>query len=620
MITCEFDSISGNYFPLFTWIQRRLGMSLNLEFARVYLVDNYLGHRFVSAIMATGDLTNNIRRLQKDLKSIKYNEQLDITGITQGSAPVYLLIYHYAFTTYSPALAQHLSSSCDIDLFGKTDVRFMESIYKVLRDEFHYKPPITKEQFFSNGFAERKIIMCSSIIEMVKAKSQGLQPQKPPSQKRTSAITSHISQSNTPKAATPQQRGMMQWKKTGVSKPKSSELMVSKSTEVLTVGSSSAIGANKTKKPNSASGASLTSRPESIKETQVVNELFTGPFFPPTRHKAIHNTPNADDLRAVKAPQSWGDGEVESSLSGKPNSNDRHHSMQAKTFSTPSVAKVHSTAVEVVTIPRAIPGNDSFIDTVDIHAFASESIMNSTVPCEPKDIYMIQNQISNLYKTMEDLVHRVDSTLDQNKNALPDPYISQLEEQIHKKFDNLSAQLILLNNRVSILESQIQELTFMDHNTRRNFPVAKIKFAEEAEKLNDEGLLENQEKTNGDDTLNKSVQILRSDAIAANFCSPIRYPEGTAYIPHHGKLESANDDTFAMGTEEDARRSSTPTNTDSPAICRSVPDSFSFHFTDADTQEKALRIKQMLQSTAGLLKPSVPTILQSDESKFSTTK
>ncbi|KAK3593608.1 hypothetical protein CHS0354_018707 [Potamilus streckersoni] len=547
--------------------------------------------------MATGDLTNNIRRLQKDLKSIKYTEQLDISGITQGSAPVYLPIYHYVFTTYCPALAQHLSSSCDIELFGKTDVRFMESIYKVLRDEFHYKPPITKEQFFNNGFAERKIIMCSSIIEMIKTKSQGLQPQKPPSQKRTSAITSHVLQSNTSKVATPQQSGLMQRKKTGVSKPKSAE-QVNKSTEVFTVGNSSTTGATKTKKPNSASGISLTSRSESMKETQVVNELCTSPPFQPTRHKAHHNTANTADLRAVKPIQPSGEGES----------------------STPSISKVHPTAVEVVTIPRSIPGNDSFIDTVDIHAFASESLLNSTVPCEPKDIYMIQNQISNLYKTMEDLVHRVNTSLSQNKNTIPDPYISQLEEKIHKKFDNLSAQLILLNNRVTMLESQVQELTFMDHNIRRNFPVAKIKFAEEAEKLNAGGLLEKQEKTNSDDTLIRPVESLRSDVIASNFCSPIRCPEGTVYTQHHGKLESANEDTFAMDTEEDARRSSTPTSTESQALCRSFPDSFSFHFTDADTQEQALRIKQMLQSTVGLLKPPAPNILKSKESKFNTNK
>lgn len=30
--------------------------------------------------MATGDLTNNIRKLQKELKSMKYQETLDLSG------------------------------------------------------------------------------------------------------------------------------------------------------------------------------------------------------------------------------------------------------------------------------------------------------------------------------------------------------------------------------------------------------------------------------------------------------------------------------------------------------------------------------------------------------------
>jgi len=46
----------------------------------------------------------------------------------------------------------------------------------VLRDIFAYKPSITKDQFFVKGFVERKVIMCTKILEMVKKKNNQLNP------------------------------------------------------------------------------------------------------------------------------------------------------------------------------------------------------------------------------------------------------------------------------------------------------------------------------------------------------------------------------------------------------------------------------------------------------------
>lgn len=51
---------------------------------------------------------------------------------------------------------------------------------QVLRDLFRYKPSITKEQFFSAGnFAERKVMMCTDILRLVRDRVRLLEPQKP---------------------------------------------------------------------------------------------------------------------------------------------------------------------------------------------------------------------------------------------------------------------------------------------------------------------------------------------------------------------------------------------------------------------------------------------------------
>ena len=55
-------------------------------------------------------------------------------------------------------------------------ILFIYFFLQVLRDCFNYKPPITKEQFFSAGFVEKKVIMCTEILQVVRNKHQVLKP------------------------------------------------------------------------------------------------------------------------------------------------------------------------------------------------------------------------------------------------------------------------------------------------------------------------------------------------------------------------------------------------------------------------------------------------------------
>lgn len=61
------------------------------------------------------------------------------------------------------------------DLHAKSDYRFMENTFKLLWNNFGgYKPQITIQQFFTNGFGECKIIMCTEIIRLMKDKHKEL--------------------------------------------------------------------------------------------------------------------------------------------------------------------------------------------------------------------------------------------------------------------------------------------------------------------------------------------------------------------------------------------------------------------------------------------------------------
>ena len=61
-----------------------------------------------------------------------------------------------------------------------------------MRDLFSYKPPITKDQFFNAGFAERKIIMCAEVVQMIREKNRALQPNKKPNTSAVSIISHNL--------------------------------------------------------------------------------------------------------------------------------------------------------------------------------------------------------------------------------------------------------------------------------------------------------------------------------------------------------------------------------------------------------------------------------------------
>ena len=134
--------------------------------------------------MTTGDLKNNLRKLVSELKQVHYPQsELDLKGIAQGLPKAFLPVVHHVFLDYSIDLAQYFATK-EYELYGKTDLRFMEAVYKVLRDEFGYKPEVTKEQFLTIGFAERKIISLCAILKLLRGKDNELNPKNNKSEKK----------------------------------------------------------------------------------------------------------------------------------------------------------------------------------------------------------------------------------------------------------------------------------------------------------------------------------------------------------------------------------------------------------------------------------------------------
>ena len=149
--------------------------------------------------MTTGDLKNNLRKLVSELKQVHFPQsELDLKGIAQGIPKAFLPALHHVFLDYSISLAQYFSSK-EYELYGKTDLRFLETVYKVLRDEFGYKPHVTKEQFLTIGFAERKIISLCDILKLLRGKHEEMNPKSSKSDKKKGKGVQLISGENTAK-------------------------------------------------------------------------------------------------------------------------------------------------------------------------------------------------------------------------------------------------------------------------------------------------------------------------------------------------------------------------------------------------------------------------------------
>ncbi|XP_007432133.1 centrosomal protein of 44 kDa isoform X1 [Python bivittatus] len=116
--------------------------------------------------MATGDLKGNLCKMEQRLRLINYPTDVDYTGLAKGDPSVFLPIISYCFTSFSTYITELVMES-GVELTAKNDSRFVDAIYKLLRDQFQYKPVLSKQQFLQHGFAERKIQIVCDIISYI---------------------------------------------------------------------------------------------------------------------------------------------------------------------------------------------------------------------------------------------------------------------------------------------------------------------------------------------------------------------------------------------------------------------------------------------------------------------
>uniref|UniRef100_A0A2R5LK06 Centrosomal protein of 44 kDa n=1 Tax=Ornithodoros turicata TaxID=34597 RepID=A0A2R5LK06_9ACAR len=127
--------------------------------------------------MATGDIRNNLKILSAEIRSVKTPPNIvNLDGMLTGDVDTYLPIYDYVFQWYSSKIASEiLQKDLKLPPYDHDKAKFIETMYRILRELFQWRPPLSSTQFLSTGFAEKKIIMCADIIKLVKEYNAALQ-------------------------------------------------------------------------------------------------------------------------------------------------------------------------------------------------------------------------------------------------------------------------------------------------------------------------------------------------------------------------------------------------------------------------------------------------------------
>ncbi|KDO34623.1 hypothetical protein SPRG_00686 [Saprolegnia parasitica CBS 223.65] len=135
--------------------------------------------------MATGDLGNNATKVRRQLQAIQYpHDANDAAKQLARGTPVnhlreLLRILHYALLDYSRHVAQRVQAA-DLDLYGRTDAKFVDGVFRFAREHLGYFPSLTSAQFLSaTQFRERKLIIVAEMLEHIaKIHVEGLRQQR----------------------------------------------------------------------------------------------------------------------------------------------------------------------------------------------------------------------------------------------------------------------------------------------------------------------------------------------------------------------------------------------------------------------------------------------------------
>lgn len=96
-----------------------------------------------------GDLSANVEKLKSQLRLLKFPmKNFMEQGVATGKAVAFLPILHYVFFDFSSHVRELLQEKGYDALFCKSDLRFVEELYRFLRTELNVRPTVSTAQVF----------------------------------------------------------------------------------------------------------------------------------------------------------------------------------------------------------------------------------------------------------------------------------------------------------------------------------------------------------------------------------------------------------------------------------------------------------------------------------------
>ncbi|VDK40249.1 unnamed protein product [Taenia asiatica] len=112
------------------------------------------------------DLKQAVETLRRQLRFFHVGVDVDFHSMILGLSLPFIKLYRHLLCEYDNRVSLFLSSN-NFLLSETEDHRFMESLYRICRDVFSIKPPLSLAQFLTNSFAGKKLKMAAEIVKAV---------------------------------------------------------------------------------------------------------------------------------------------------------------------------------------------------------------------------------------------------------------------------------------------------------------------------------------------------------------------------------------------------------------------------------------------------------------------
>jgi hypothetical protein len=151
---------------------------------------------------AVGDLQNNLDRLRSELRKARYEGDLQLDALARGDPSGFLPLLHFTLLHYSRCVARWLTD-LGHELYAKNDARFVETVYRLARQDLNYHHSLTCKQFLSAGFAERKVLFVIDLLQLCRNKHAELGRTREAQKAASAACQAAEAAVSAPRAAQP---------------------------------------------------------------------------------------------------------------------------------------------------------------------------------------------------------------------------------------------------------------------------------------------------------------------------------------------------------------------------------------------------------------------------------